>query len=739
MSLPLAVPIDSLTVLDIVPVGLAVLGPEGRVRWANAEFARLAGRGRGECLDQRFIDLVGLAGEDQGLRGEAWCRRRDGTAVLLEISGGPLAEGDRGDTYRLVRDITRQRQAEAGHSHALSVHRATLESTADGILVVDRQGRIASYNRRFLELWRIPEDVAASGRDGDLLAFVLDQVRDREAFVARVEQLYAAPEESSYDEIRFNDGRIFERYSRPQHIEGTAVGRVWSFRDVTEARRAREALLESRQLLELFFEQSLDGFFFMILDQPVRWDGGEDADAVLDYVFGHERITKINEAMLAQYGASAEQLIGQTPATLFAYDLEYGRTLWRRLFDAGRLHVETHERKLDGTPIWIEGDYICLHDADGRILGHFGIQRDITERKRAEEALRFSEDKFAKAFQSSPLRVSISTLAEGRFIEVNETFLRDHGFTREQVIGRTSPELGLWADPTQRWRFVEAVRRDGQVRDYEFGGQLRDGRVQTTSISAEVIDVGGETCLLAVATDITDRKEADEKARRSRVELRALAGRLLLVREEERTRIAREIHDELGQALTGLKLDLAWLKQRVDDGGELSEWVQSIVQRIDGTIDSVRRIATDLRPSILDHLGLVAAIEWQAQEFERRTGVTTAVRVSQPEIAVDDVLATALFRMLQETLTNVARHAGASRVEIDLTVGKMDLALEVRDDGRGITPAEIAGGRSLGLVGLRERAIACGGMLAIQGTPGRGTRVTVRVPLPGHSIPGWTP
>ncbi|MFL5518129.1 MAG: PAS domain S-box protein, partial [Gemmatimonadales bacterium] len=619
------------------------------------------------------------------------------------------------------------------------VHRATLESTADGILVVDREGRIASYNQRFLELWRIPEDVAASGRDDDLLAFALDQVRDREAFVARIGQLYAEPEESSYDEIRFKDGRIFERYSRPQHIEGKAVGRVWSFRDVTEARRGQEALLESRQLLELFFEQSLDGFFFMMLDEPVRWGAREDDEAVLDYVFAHERITKINEAMLGQYGATADQLIGQTPATLFAYDLEYGRTLWRRLFDAGRLHVETHERKLDGTPIWIEGDYICLHDADGRVLGHFGIQRDITERKRAEEALRFSEDKFAKAFQSSPLRVSISTLNEGRFVEVNETFLRDHGFTREQVIGRTSPELGLWAEPTQRRKFVETVRRNGLVRDYEFAGQLRDGRVQTTSISAEVIDVGGEPCLLSVATDITDRKDAEEKARRSRAELRALAGRLLLVREEERTRIAREIHDELGQALTGLKLDLAWLKQQVDDRGELAEWVQSIVQRIDGTIDSVRRIATDLRPSILDHLGLVAAIEWQAQEFQRRTSVTTAVRVSQPEITVDDILATAVFRMLQETLTNVARHAHATRVDIDLTVGDVDMTLHVRDDGRGITPAEIAGGRSLGLVGLRERAIACGGMLFIEGTPGRGTHVAVRVPLSGHSIPGWAP
>jgi two-component system sensor histidine kinase UhpB len=164
-----------------------------------------------------------------------------------------------------------------------------------------------------------------------------------------------------------------------------------------------------------------------------------------------------------------------------------------------------------------------------------------------------------------------------------------------------------------------------------------------------------------------------------------------------------------------------------------------MVQRVDGTMDSVRRIATDLRPSILDHLGLVAAIEWQAQDFERRTGVTTSFRASAPDVALDEVRATAVFRMLQETLTNVARHAGATRVDIELTVGALDLALDVRDDGRGITPAEIAAGRSLGLVGLRERAIACGGLLSIRGTPGRGTHVAVRVPLPGYSLPGWVP
>jgi PAS domain S-box-containing protein len=421
-------------------------------------------------------------------------------------------------------------------------------------------------------------------------------------------------------------------------------------------------------------------------------------------------------------------MIGRTPAMLFAQDPAHGRAAWRRFFDAGRLHIETAERRLDGTPITIEGDYICLYDAEGRITGHFGIQRDITERRRGEEALRFSEDKYAKAFRAAPMRVSIGTLAEGRFVEVNDTFLRDHGFTREEVIGRTSPELGLWADPDDRRRLVEALERDGEVRDFEFQGQTKDGRIDITSLSAEVIQVGDEPCILAVATNITERRMAEEEIRRSRQELRDLTARLQLVREEERTFIAREIHDELGQALTGLKLDLSWLKSRLRDT-DLLERVQSIVVRIDGTIDSVRRIATQLRPSVLDDLGLVAAIEWQAKEFERRTGIATLLEVQSAHPEVDGLRATTVFRILQETLTNVVRHAEATRVEIALLATAAELTLEVKDNGRGIGDAEITASHSLGLVGIRERAIACGGDLRIQGIAGQGTTLSVRIPL----------
>ncbi|HJR16388.1 MAG TPA: sensor histidine kinase, partial [Gemmatimonadales bacterium] len=208
-----------------------------------------------------------------------------------------------------------------------------------------------------------------------------------------------------------------------------------------------------------------------------------------------------------------------------------------------------------------------------------------------------------------------------------------------------------------------------------------------------------------------------------------LSVRLQLVREDERTCLAREVHDELGQALTGLKIDLAWLKPRVSDRPAVAERVQSIIVRIDGAMDTVRRIATDLRPSVLDDLGLVAAVEWQAQEFERSTGITAQLEVQASHSSLDEVCATTAFRILQETLTNVARHAHATRVNIALRVSADELTLEVGDNGRGISKSEMASRRSLGLVGSRERAIACGGELVIRGVRKQGTTVWLRIPL----------
>ena len=363
--------------------------------------------------------------------------------------------------------------------------------------------------------------------------------------------------------------------------------------------------LQNEELLELFFSQSQDGFFFMMLDDPVEWGDHVNKDEVLDFVFEHQRMTKVNPAFAAQFNASsAGELLGMTPAQFFAHDLVQAKERWREFFDQGRYHSETDERRLDGTPMRIEGDYVVIHDHRGRIAGHFGIQRDVTE-----------------------------------------------------------------------------------------------GYEATARVSA------------------------------SRQELRALAARLQRAREEERTTIAREIHDELGQALTGIKLDIAWMKRRLPREHDLSAQCQSMIERIDATLTTVRRIATELRPSVLDQLGLEAAIEWQGQEFSLRTGILVDFNVAVGTETIPEHVASSAFRILQESLTNVARHARASRVGVRLAVVDDVLALEIADDGIGIEPHRLDGTTSLGLVGMRERALACGGELCITGRPTLGTTVALRIPL----------
>src|ERR1041384_7770814 len=363
--------------------------------------------------------------------------------------------------------------------------------------------------------------------------------------------------------------------------------------------------VNSAALLEAFFERSQDGFFFMMLDRPIEWGPGVDKETVLDYVFAHQRMTKVNAAMAQQLHGTREALIGMTPGDFFKHDPAAGRRGWRTLFDAGHSHSITDERRLDGSHMWVEGDYMCFYDDQGRITGHFGIQRDVTDRTRAAEEL-------------------------------------------EQ----------------------------------------------------------------------------------SREELRALAARLQAIREEERTRIAREIHDELGQALTALKLDLAWMaKPRRETGssGPIPTG-QSVTARIDETMQIVRRIASELRPSVLDQLGLEAAIEFLVQDAKKRTGIAVTLHAEEfPRLP--DELASHAFRIIQEALTNVTRHSKATRADVSVRRAGNSLVLGVSDNGVGFQADSLSGLSSLGLVGMRERALACGGVLMVQGKPGEGTTIVVTIPL----------
>ena len=206
-----------------------------------------------------------------------------------------------------------------------------------------------------------------------------------------------------------------------------------------------------------------------------------------------------------------------------------------------------------------------------------------------------------------------------------------------------------------------------------------------------------------------------------------MAARLQSVREEERTRVAREIHDELGQVLTGIMLESASLIHELPSGAkQQSNRAEYIMKLACETIQTVRRISTELRPEILD-LGLMAAVEWAAKEFQSRTGMNCRLDLPEDNIVIDQERATALFRILQETLTNVARHANATQVNVRLAKEEGTLILEVHDNGKGINKEELLAGRSLGILGMRERALLLGGGLTISGAPGEGTTIEVRI------------
>jgi PAS domain S-box-containing protein len=342
---------------------------------------------------------------------------------------------------------------------------------------------------------------------------------------------------------------------------------------------------------------------------------------------------------------------------------------------------------------------------------------------------------YDELFEQAPQAVALLNV-DHQVIRVNKEFTQVFGYTSQEVQGRNLTDLIVPEESQQDVQRKTDLVFGGQRVDADVIRRRKDGSRLHVSLTGVPVSVPGRPiAAYAIYRDITKRKRAEEELQGSLKQLRELAARLQSVREEERAMVAREIHDELGQALTAIKIDLASLIPRLGaDQKEELEKAESILKLVDQTILSVRRIATELRPGILDDLGLVAAVEWAAEEFEVRTGTRIHLDLPDDDIVIDPERATAIFRIFQETLTNVTRHAEATQVDVRL--GREDgyIVLEVRDNGRGIGEEQLSAGGSLGILGMRERALLLGGALTISGAPGKGTLVTLRIPKV-HSPP----
>ncbi len=356
----------------------------------------------------------------------------------------------------------------------------------------------------------------------------------------------------------------------------------------------------------------------------------------------------------------------------------------------------------------------------------------VSERSLAEAALSDSERRYRVLFESAG--DGIFLMRGERFTDCNHKALEMFGCAREQLVGQTpyafSPsQQPDGADSREATLARIAGALDGKILHFDWRHHRADGTPFEAEVTLSRLDIAREPHVLAMVRDITDRKGAEDEARRAFEQLRALAAHIESIREEERKRLARDIHDQLGQTLTALKIDLTGLLRDLPaSAGPQAKKAESILKLSTETIQAVRRIASELRPGVLDDLGLVAAVEWAAEEFQSRTGTACKLELPAEGAAIEPAHATAIFRIFQETLTNVARHARATRVDVRLARSEGDLILEVYDNGAGIPDEKLTETHSLGILGMRERAALLGGNLVIRGVPGEGTAVTVRIP-----------
>lgn len=715
------------TLADTTQASILIQEGENYV-YVNPACEQLSGYSQAEWSQLDFTDIIHpdaraqveqrraarLRGEPVPMRNEVKIITKTGEVRWIDYSIGAIQAEDR--SYRIVTafDITERKQAEADLQTSEAKFRALAETSQAAIFIYDDEDRFVYANPASQELFGYTPSALTQHTIWEVIHPESQlAVRQRQAARLRGKPV------STRNEIRIcnqQGGIRWVDYSIGVIEFGGRSCRIVTAFDITERKQAEENLRASEVKFRTLAETSQMGIS----------------------ISNEHGFQYVNPATERLYGYTREELQRLSWRDLVHPDFrQEADARWQERRQSNREQSQGEIKLISktGQPIWVSYSTGNVELDGQRYM--ISTSFNISERKRAEEELRISEERFAVAFNASPDAMAITTFADGRYVLVNDAWVKTFGISREEALGQRFQNLKVWVNETQSAYVYQQVRAVGSVTDYEVTGHTLDGQSPTLLITAKLIKLGTETFVLSVSRDITERKRVEVELQASQAELRNLAGRLQIVREEERAAIAREIHDELGQALTGIRMDLKWLERLLPPESESArERLTSIYSLIGNTVQSVRQLATSLRPGVLDDFGLVAALEWQAREFTTRTGIACDFAELPEEVPLDPAHATALFRIFQETLTNVARHAEATRINARLCYEHDILHLQIHDNGKGISAEAIKHSRSLGLVGMRERAHLLGGKFSIEGGPGIGTTIKVQIPLAANSQSG---
>ena len=447
------------------------------------------------------------------------------------------------------------------------------------------------------------------------------------------------------------------------------------------------------------------------------------ADAIALYD-SKGKILEVNDSALQLLGYKYSELMNMSLTDILTPEEYESNPVQYDLLGKGVSTIKQRKmRRKDGTIVITEVNSKIL--PDGRFLS---MVRDLTDRIEAQKQIEKEKELSDNIIDSLP---GIFYLFDenGKYIRWNKQL--------EIVSGYNAKEI-LDLHPTQFFAGEEieyiigriAIVFSAGISDAEANFVTKEGNKIPYYFKAIKVVFEGKPCLLGTGIDISDRKKAEEELNNSYKAIRELTSHLQNIREEDRVHIAREIHDELGQQLTVLKMDISWINKRiVTDDDLVKEKMKTLLTMLDETVQSVRRISSELRPSLLDDLGLVAAMEWQLHEFKRRSDVKTTFVAPDEEVALSDMVKTGLFRIFQESLTNVVRHSNAKKLEVSLEHIDNNFILTISDDGKGFDKEKISDKRTLGILGMKERTTMIGGTYEINSVPGKGTTVVVSIPL----------
>jgi two-component system cell cycle sensor histidine kinase/response regulator CckA len=686
---------------------------------------------------QKAKDNIGrlIAGGDVATR-EYRVKRKDGSSFTALIRTRVIREnGVPVGLQGSLIDISERKQAEKEREQIISLLKATVESTTDGILVIGLDGRISHFNGRFKEMWRIPDDVLASGEDEKAIAFVLDQLVDPRGFLNRVQQLYATPLAESFDLLEFRDGRYFERYSRPQLLAGRPVGRVWSFRDVSERKRSEEELLGRNQFISSLLRAIPVAVFF------------KDAEG---------RYTGCNDEFTRVMGVTSEDIRGKTVHELWPSELAetYHRMDLELMRSRAHQVYEYQVQDKDGQtrPVIFAKDVIL--DGNGEVEGMVGAFLDISVRKQAETALRDSELRYRTLFEAAGDAIFI--LREGVIFDCNSRTLEMFGLPRGQIIGaspeRFSPPLqpdGRNSREKAREKFLAALA--GEPQFFEWVHSRADQTPFTAEVSLNRIELGAAPHLLAIVRDITDRRK--------------LEGQLLQAQKMEAVGIlAGGVAHDFNNILSTIVGYGSLLQMRLQAEPQLKEYVEKILDSCERAVRMTSSLLTFSRKQEIElhALDVNDAIFNFHKILARLIGEDIDLRI---DLASQALVVDADVRQIEQVLMNLATNSrdampGGGRltistaaVDLDKDAGEIPrgsyAAIAVADTGAGMvkdvqahvfepffTTKEVGKGTGLGLAIVYGIVKKHGGFISVASVPGRGATFTIYLPLKASAKKG---